>query len=439
MLQRKTLYDMMATAIRIVLENTDDKFIRRFFTISSKKRKELDDSLEYWFPEFIKAGNSLPVSNPNTISESMVERLESFTEMCLKNKDMLLLAEFLNKLDGGLAFCVWNYTADNEEIFGLNDNWEEQGVQLLPKCYCSWEHRNKAKNSSYNLNNLLNHFYFIDTKEFYRKTGFDVSHIFMNDLLWKTAVERKTLRVGLTPLYDKARLSLAYEEKERCVFQVESVSDLTVRKENALAVLERAKEKEVDILCYPEMLGSPEILNALQERSNKAVVLDGTGEVLCVQDKQYPYSFLYNDQEYEEDIEGSQKVCLLHCNGIGRIAVAICKDALIRDYVYQALNNLRVSLLIIPSFSTGFFDFETNLETCKAYDCNVVWINACSAKKMLEKEELGMLGYVLKTGKLSTIKNGFWPYWEKSCPKSKEETCGGCLYIQEMYMECHNF
>ena len=98
MLQRKTLYDMMAAAIRIVLENTDDKFIRRFFTISSKKRKELDDSLEYWFPEFIKAGNSLPVSNPNTISESMVERLESFTEMCLKNKDMLLLAEFLNKL-----------------------------------------------------------------------------------------------------------------------------------------------------------------------------------------------------------------------------------------------------------------------------------------------------------------------------------------------------
>lgn len=464
MSQRKTLYDMMAIMIRELLENTDNRFIRNFFTISQKKREEFDGFLSNYFPEFIKEGNPKEISYPYGISEKIIEKIEGFTKSCLEEENFLLLAEFLNKLDSCLALSIRNYTTEYEEIFGLNDNWKEQEIQLLPRCYCSWEHKGKAKNSSYSLNHLLNHFYFIDTKTFHRATGFCVSHIFIRESIFQRALERQALRIGLTPLYDGAELTLIYEEKENCVFQVEAVSDLEIRKVNAVSILEKAKKEEVDILCYPEMLGSPMILKALQERlqkfpeegekpypslvaapscwqnrSNKTILLDEMGEVLCVQGKQHPYSFLNNGQEYEEDIEGDRHICLIHCNGIGRIAIAICKDALIRNYIFHMLDILKVTLLIIPSFSTGFFDFETNLEMCKAFDCNVVWVNTCSAKKISEKKAFSLLGYVLKTGKRSNIKNGLWPFGEEECPKREGKECKDCLYTQDMYMEYRNY
>ncbi|MCI8375779.1 MAG: hypothetical protein HFI29_10150 [Lachnospiraceae bacterium] len=463
MFQGKTLYDIMAEMIRILLEETDQKFIRHFFVMSQEKRDKLNRTLSFCFPEFVDMGNSTECFHPYSISEKVIKKIENFVSNCLAQKDLFLLAGFLNKLDSCLALFVRNYTTNGEEIFGLNDNWEEQEVQLLPRCYCSWEHRNKDKTSDYSLNNLLNHFYFIDTKIFREKTGLTARHVFIREGLFTRAQERNFLRIGLTPLCDNSRLTLTFEKEERCAFQVKAVSDLEIRKANAVAVLEKAREEEVDILCYPEMLGAPEVLEGLQaclwgfpedgksypslviaptywhERSNTAVVLDEIGEVICVQAKQHPYPFLKDGQEYEEDIEGDGQIHLIHCNGIGRIAIAICKDALIRDYIHQMLSILRVSLLIIPSFSTGFYDFETNLATCKAYDCNVVWVNTCCAKHISEKESLGTLGYVLKTGKRSKIKNGQYSLLEEKCPKTEGKSCKDCLYTQDMYMEYRNY
>jgi len=62
MSQRKTIYDMMAIMIRELLENTDNRFIRNFFTISQKKREEFDGFLSNYFPEFIKEGNPKEIS-----------------------------------------------------------------------------------------------------------------------------------------------------------------------------------------------------------------------------------------------------------------------------------------------------------------------------------------------------------------------------------------
>ena len=133
MSQRKTLYDMMAIMIRELLENTDNRFIRNFFTISQKKREEFDGFLSNYFPEFIKEGNPKEISYPYGISEKIIEKIEGFTKSCLEEENFLLLAEFLNKLDSCLALSLRNYTTEYEEIFGLNDNWKEQEIQLLPR------------------------------------------------------------------------------------------------------------------------------------------------------------------------------------------------------------------------------------------------------------------------------------------------------------------
>jgi len=71
--------------------------------------------------------------------------------------------------------------------------------------------------------------------------------------------------------------------------------------------------------------------------------------------------------------------------------------------------------------------------------CGVIAQTHAKALKMLEKEELGMLGYVLKTGKRSNIKNGLWPFGEEECPKREGKECKDCLYTQDMYMEYRNY
>lgn len=57
-----------------------------------------------------------------------------------------------------------------------------------------------------------------------------------------------------------------------------------------------------------------------------------------------------------EGIRPDYEIYVLHCQGIGRMVIAVCRDALIAEYMFLLLNIIKSTLRIIPSFSTGSYD-----------------------------------------------------------------------------------
>lgn len=461
-----SLYNCMAYMIRRLIDCTEECFYMKYCAISEEKNNQVNLILSGHFPEIIEEGNiSVRLSSDN-ISEKYVSKLYDFTESCINEGDYILLVRLLSKLDTGLSWAISNKKMDSGEMLGLNSNSEDQQIQLLPKCYSSWAHSNREKLIRNDLNNCLCNLYYIDTRELLARTRCTVSNRFFGIYDFKRAMERGYLRIGISPMCDETELIFETKEKDKDYneFYINGLSNVDMLTKNAESILECAKKREVDILCFPEMLGHPQIIGAIQKKlqdfpsdirypypvlticpsywsqqSNAAAVLDGTGNEVFRQGKQFAFPFDQDGKTYIEGICPDNHIHLIHCEGIGRIGVMICRDALNSEYLHNVLSLLKVSLLFVPSFSTGHFDFENNLESCKMFDCNVFWINTCSVKKLSDKASLDKIGFVLKTGKRTSIKNGEFFFKKEKCGKLKGKTCGECLFIQKIYFDCGGY
>lgn len=453
-----SIYNCFAFVIRSILNCADTQLYLSYLCISPSKSETLNIILTKWFPEIFESGNISRILTPYFFDrKNVISKIYIFVNECIQSNSVSLLIRLASKLDTAMADCISDYTTD-EEIYGLNSNSKEQQVQLLPRCHCKWAHKNKDKNCSIDLNNFLEHFYYVDTKALYEKTHCSVSHVFLESSTFSRAEERGYLSIGISALSDQIELdSILADDHERCSFIVNSISNVDLLVKNALSIQKKAMQEGVDILCFPEMLGHPKVNRALKEKladypeddlldysalticptywndhTNKAEVINKFGEQVIAQAKQIPYPLPSQGKQYIEDIRPDHHIHLIHCEGIGRMAVIICKDAIDRDYLFNLINELKVTLLFVPSFSTGFYDFQENLSLCRAFDCTAVWINCCSVCLMTGKEKLEKIGTILKTGRRSQFKNGYYHFTHKNCTKENAGGCHNCLYIQHI-------
>lgn len=275
------------------------------------------------------------------------------------------------------------------------------------------------------------------------------------------------MKIGITPFGDNTKLYVHKMETENgiCQFQVNGFSNEDELVRNVVDTIERAKNLGIDILCFPEMLGSEKILNKMQgilsqfpesegasypvlticptiwkNGENTTTVLNDLGEKVLEQSKQKAFEFEENGQFYREALNPKRHIQLIHCDGIGRLGILICRDAIEREYLQAMLDLLKVTLLIVPSFSTGYFDFSENLQACSAYDCCVVWINTCSALPENKKTPDDFVGFVSKTGKKTMFRNGQYCFKFSQCKKMKDgQACRECIYTEKLYFRCAGY
>ena len=126
---------------------------------------------------------------------------------------------------------------------------------------------------------------------------------------------------------------------------------------------------------------------------NTVTVLDRFGNVICRQNKQYPFCLEYDRTVWMEDIRTNMVVNIIHYEGIGRIAILICKDFLTTRYMEQLMRCFKLTLIIVPSFSTGSYDFCQSFDVCAHDDCNVIWINTCAAMEKGKEANFKNIGY----------------------------------------------
>lgn len=461
----KSAYDCMAYMIRKLIDNVDSRFFEKFRAISDKTRASCNHTLHREFPELVdQYGNAQTILAPYHTDTELVNKLYRFTNKSVKEGDLMLLAMLIHKLDIGLTDATENQKRDTAYIRGLNLNDREQEIQILPKCFCSWAHEHKDKNCSNSLNNFLSHAYYIDTRELKRRTGCDVSHCILSSEHFSRADDRGYLTIGITPLSDETKLDLQKKETESgiCEFQVTGVSNENDLVKNVEGILGRAKELGVDILCFPEALGTRTVIKKIRDLlsefpedvamqypaltlcptcwndgKNISAIFNETGEKVAEQCKQKAFEFEENGQYYREGLKTDQHIQLIHCDGLGRLGVLICRDALEREYLQSMLELLRVTLLIIPSYSTGSYDFAENLKACAAYDCSVVWINTCSAVPKEKKSPEEYVGFIQKNGRRTCYRNGQYSFHFSKCKKiENERACRLCIYTEKLYFQC---
>lgn len=109
---------------------------------------------------------------------------------------------------------------------------------------------------------------------------------------------------------------------------------------------------------------------------------------------------------------------------------------MITTYIQMVLNVLKVTLLIIPSFSTGNYDFQEMIQSCRQADCCVCWINTCSVGNLegADPEKLETIGAFLRCGKRSDFPDGLFPCQRKSkdCNGNGIQNCGHCVFLCDL-------
>ena len=379
-------------------EGTENVYISQLF-IRQLKESDLDDAFFRSLKGFI---------------DDTASRADLFTLICLCQ----ILDESLGEL---VRIKIAEYQENSYSVV-LNTNREITGIGLLPRCSCIWERRHRLSYSNSQLHNYLFHLLLLENSILDEIV--DV-HYYLKEDFFPAFSRNKELKIAATPLCLEQCYSEEFFEENNVQYFRISYSGDDFSSENTLIweKIRAAAGKGSDIIVFPEMLGNPRMIEFIQEKlralpsaerqsmpsmiilpsvwekkysRNTVTVLSRDGEILCRQNKQIPYRMEKNGQAYLEGIRSNQVIHIFHYEGVGRIAILICKDFLTTNYMEQLMRSFKLSLIIVPSFSTGSYDFRQSFDLCAHDDCNVVWINSCAAMEKGKEANFENIGYVRK-------------------------------------------
>lgn len=436
-------YNFMAIIIKnllqILKEEGNQNALENYIAADNRERRTIECKLRKELPELYESKNIKEIFNDYQFKE----KIGSFIRI---NKDAYVFIALLRKLDVYLSDeRIFNF--DNYKyIRGLNSNIKETRIVILPRCECFWERGHRGEQYGVKLVHMMKYFYYFEVNNEgvllgYKGICFEIKNYLVHENFFYGSVRKSRLVLGISPLLKDSCLTKpkSYKVGIAKKFSVRlKKTKINILKKRIEAVLDKTKEEEVDILVFPEMLGSEEINDCIKKKlesnddekeypslivapsvwegnHNTVSIFLSSGEVIGKQEKQNPFM---KEKEVKtekevliEDIDPTREILLFHCHGIGRIAVAICKDMLTDDYRRILIEELKVTLLIVPSYSSGFYDFSLTLEECVRNDIVSIWINSCSALEDGKK----CIGMVRGAGKVSGSKSFYEQCEEVRC------------------------
>lgn len=322
----------------------------------------------------------------------------------------------------------WRTIADEykKPFEALNENIEQTGILVLPRAAVvvpvQQERPVKSADRFYPLlEGALVNLYFV----FSKKLQLDGKRYRIQNVICYPDMDLqgcKNFRVVYSPLFGKKTEDLLnvqygkiqigqYRYNSFAVNSVRSIYEQSVEKLYA-KLLKYACQMKADLVCSCEMLGIKSlyevdsfgyndfISSLLQEiddvnvpklilpptysfgHRNSLRVFDELGKMLLTQDKQFEFHYSHDGTKYVEDLrECDSTVWILHIPGWGRIVFPICRDFIETLYRELLIRDLKATIVICPSFSSGNRDFERDLAAIRPFGANVFWGNTCLCKE----------------------------------------------------------
>ena len=386
----------------------------------------------------------------------------------ISEDDIYLLHLLVYCMDRAIVQCyntLETFEEEYEEIEGLNDNWKETGISILKRVSCAWQVRNIGSSEE----SLLYNFCYIEKQEDIKISN----HVLQRSSVLKSG--KSNLRVAISPLTKEEvvvfsepyeRVNIHTKQKQH-YFRVETIKNTEWLEQEIIRNMEYSGTHDVDILVFPEMLGSQEmlsnVLDFFQQNRDKKVpplvvfpsiwekteddrnntnvsclLLDGR-QIMFRQNKRI--CFYYKDKDGTkvfEDINRDPNVPdilnVLHIDGIGRICIIICYDYLHNENREMIRKIIKPTLICCPSFSTGSFNFQILQESGYYAGCNSIWCNTCSAANAAGSDKnFEIVGGISTLSKkcdqmdAETFKKVF--EGRKMC---KKEICSQCVYYSDI-------
>ena len=443
------IFDYIAEVARELIDADKDHFFEEYQAMAPPYREKGKERIKKAIPNLYESGvEKQLVSSDLSVNSAVSKQIIAFIADAEEKKDhkmlMLLVETICNSLLDYVA-GLSKLTVDYSRIDYLNGNHESTKVIVLPYFKCDWQHDQMRNCFENGINNYTNNLYFIDIKHTIGK--YKIQNYILNKNLFHRAKQNNKLKIGMAPLTCKPVITQdTIETEERNgvgYFSIKEVKDSESINESLISILKKARSENVDILVFPEMLGTEETKNCFEnfceeqmfdtdlsnpdivvlptvwkDHHNQAFVYIGELNEPIVQEKyhRYPYPDDGNCRLEDLAIPDVPVINVFHSKHLGRIVVAICKDLLMKEHIDFLIGDLRASLILVPSFSTGHYPFEMISYYGFPYDCHIVWINTCAAEHIIPEgdEPLKTVGMIYNPSKTGI---------EEEMPKLDKDKC----------------
>lgn len=449
------LYNIIASLCQYIVNGNSKNYLVRYGCIASNEKKRVKLHIEASTP--LKRGENgrfIRITK-DMVDEAFVSEIEVFANELMRQEDNNCIMGLLQALDGSLAemlkLAIKRLETDNFSTT-LNTNRNETGIGLLPRCDCVWARKSRMSFSYRRLDNYMRHIMIMEERVLYE---IEDKHIFLPAHFFENFDRTNKLNVAASPITAKANFDI--ELKENSDFKVFAIeyNKSKMQEDNELVwdKICEAGQAGTELIVFPEMLGNSATESYIQDKlrnltedqrkkipamivlpseyhdkQNTCAVLDKYGNELATQYKQNPFVKNTPDGEFMEDIIGKNIINVFHYEGIGRFAILICKDFLTTRYMERIMRGFMLTMIIVPSFSTGAYDFKTSFDLCAHDYCNVVWINSCAAMTPGKEMNFEEIGYVRK--RISRFDDESKALFKmKPCPGLFEGKCDkSCIY-----------
>lgn len=451
------LYDCMAVIIRHLLNKGFKPDEAGAIALDS--RMDMEERIEELLAE-----NSFSLTD-----------LESLLGICGGN--LMLLFLFLQRMDEmaakQLEDGLWKKKMNFEpfqcmDSLNSQDNRNKTNIMILPRYACIWEGKSRERNHLTDINTFLYHSYYVETRAGKIEGKYTVKNYILNPQYFALCMNEQNelfLPISVSPLTDDVMLKdIRYRQKKKGAdinyFMIEELAEAVQNKLGVYIerVMRKADQNGDKILVFPEMLGTEKMKQAIigkikeenfknlhflvfpsiwekkgkHRNHNVAYVLDCEGNEWFGQDKLKRFSWPVEEESFLEDIVEGKELHIIHCEGYGSIAVAICRSELDQDVRNLLMQRLNVKLILCPSWTPGNNEFERSIMTGTERACNVAWCNTCSAldTSAQEKRTVGIITSFGKNRGFSKLSLDGCRFPDGDC---KSECKNGCLFSGKIY------
>ena len=431
----QNIYNIIAELCSLVIGSCTEDFFVRYSCVSADEKRRINTHISDYVPALFAAarsdGTNARNGSPDTIrfltendlTDDFFSALRALIAAFKADTDFFAIVGLVQVLDESLETLLQQKIAefqDDDFSVVLNTNRESTGVGLLPRCSCVWERKHRLAHSYNRMDNFLFNMLLMENSILGELID---KHFFLKKDLFPHFSKTHTLKIAATPLRRERNFDVQpYSENKVQYFKIAyHENDFAAENERVWQKIRAAAKNKSDIIVFPEMLGNPTMASFVaqkiktlpaedtatmpsliilpsywENKRNTVTILDRFGNLVCKQSKQNPFRVEQGGAGYLEGILSSLVVNIFHFEGIGRIAILICKDFLTTKYMEQLMRCFKLTLIIVPSFSTGSYDFRQSFDLCAHDDCNVVWINTCAALEKGKESNFENVGYVRK-------------------------------------------
>ncbi len=410
------IYNIIAELCSHIINSCTEDFFVRYSCVSEDEKLRID--------EVVRRKVNIPHRlEEKDLDEQFFTSLMELVSELKAGEDVFAIVGLIQILDDSLESMlrikIQEFQEDDFSVV-LNTNRETTGVGLLPRTSCIWERKHRLSHSYNRMDNFLFNMLLMENTILGELID---RHFFLKKDLFPEFAEKRALKIAATPLRMERNFDVVPYSKDKVQYFSISYHEEDFSAENELVwqKILTAGDNGSDIMVFPEMLGNPEMTDFVtqklktlaaekksripsliilpsywEKKGNTVTILDRSGNIVCRQSKQNPFRADLGGKGYLEGILSSLVVNIFHFEGIGRMAILICKDFLTTKYMEQLMRCFKLTLIIVPSFSTGSYDFRQSSDLCAHDDCNVVWINTCAAFEKGKEANFENIGYVRK-------------------------------------------